>query len=61
MADDKSNTGAPDRDLINMEQDYEVRHWAETLGVDESALRDAVKAVGNSVSRVREHIAAAGR
>jgi Protein of unknown function (DUF3606) len=27
MADDKSKTGAPDRDRINLNEDYELRYW----------------------------------
>jgi len=56
MADSKGNTGSPDRDLINLEQDYEVRDWSESLGVTEQELRSAVQAVGNSASKVREHL-----
>jgi hypothetical protein len=28
MADDKSKAGKPDRDRINVDEDYELRDWA---------------------------------
>ena len=57
MSDDPKNTGSPDRDRINLEQDYEVQDWSKSLGVTEEELRDAVKAVGNTASNVREYLA----
>lgn len=56
MADDKSKTGSPDRDRINLSEDYEVRYWTKELGVSERELRDAVQAVGNTSKAVREHL-----
>lgn len=56
MADNKSNTGAPDRDRINMSEDYEVRDWTESLGVSRERLQEAVDAVGNSAEKVREYL-----
>ena len=61
MSDDTSKTGSPDRDLISLEQDYEVRTWSRSLGVSEEELRAAVKAVGNSAQKVREHLNAVGQ
>ncbi len=56
MADDKRNTGSPDRDRINMSEDYEVRDWAESLGVSKERLQEAVDAVGSSADKVREYL-----
>ena len=56
MSDDKTDRGARDRGRINVNQDYELRDWAESLGVDEHELRNAVSAVGDSVERVREYL-----
>lgn len=53
MADDKTRTGSPDRDRINMNEDYEVRDWAESLGVSRERLQEAVDSVGNSADAVR--------
>lgn len=55
MPDDTSKTGR-DRKLISLEQDYEVRDWAKSLGCTEDELRAAVKAVGNSADKVREYL-----
>ena len=56
MSDDKSKRGAADRSRINLEEDYEVRDWTKTLGVTKEELVAAVKAVGNSVEKVREYL-----
>ena len=36
MADDKRNTGSPDRDRINLSEDYEVQYWTKELGISEA-------------------------
>jgi hypothetical protein len=46
MADDKAKTGKPDRDRINLGEEYEVRDWSKRLGVSEGELRAAVRKVG---------------
>ena len=56
MADDKSKTGSPDRDRINLSEVYEVQYWTKELGVSEQELREAVKAVGNTSKAVRERL-----
>lgn len=56
MADHKRLTGAPDRDWISLSEDYEIRDWAESLGVGEEELREAVDAVGNSADAVRAYL-----
>ncbi|RYE04438.1 MAG: DUF3606 domain-containing protein [Sphingomonadales bacterium] len=56
MSDDKRNTGSPDRDRINMNEDYEVRDWSESLGVTPERLQEAVDAVGSSADKVREYL-----
>lgn len=55
MPDDKSQTAA-DRQRISIEEDYERRDWATSLGTTEDKLRDAVQAVGNSADKVREYL-----
>ena len=54
--DDKQNTGSPDRDRINLQEDYEVRYWTKTLGVTAEELRMAVEAVGSTADAVRRHL-----
>lgn len=56
MSDDKSKTGAPDRDRISLEEDYEVQYWTKELGVRVERLRAAVQAVGPAVDAVRRHL-----
>lgn len=56
MSDDKSKTGSPDRDRINLSEDYEVQYWTKELGVSEQELRDVVNAVGDTSSAVRERL-----
>lgn len=56
MSDNLENRGAQDRARINVHEEWEVRHWTEALGVSKEELERAVKAVGPSVSAVREHL-----
>ncbi|WP_081759931.1 DUF3606 domain-containing protein [Pseudoxanthomonas suwonensis] len=56
MSDDRNNPGRPDRDRINLNEDYEVRYWTGALGVTEQELRDAVQAVGSTAEAVRRHL-----
>lgn len=56
MSDDKSQTGSPDRDRINLEEDYEVQYWTDALGVTADELRNAVAAVGSTATAVRRHL-----
>ena len=54
--DDKKNTGAPDRDRINLQEYYEVQYWTDALGVSADELREAVDAVGTSADAVRRQL-----
>lgn len=56
MSDDRLNRGAQDRSRIALHEDYEVRYWTRELGVSEAQLRDAVREVGHSAEKVREHL-----
>lgn len=56
MSDDLSKRGPQDRSRINVNEPHELRYWTQELGVSESQLRDAVKAVGPSATAVREHL-----
>ena len=53
MADDLKNRGAPDRDRISLNEDYEVQYWTKTLGVSREELERTVRSVGDSVDAVR--------
>jgi len=56
MTDDKKNTGSPDRERINVNEDYELQYWTKALGVSAEELRAAVKAVGPTAVAVRKHL-----
>ncbi|WP_217539225.1 DUF3606 domain-containing protein [Stenotrophomonas sp. GbtcB23] len=56
MIDDKKNTGSPDPDRINVNEDYELQYWTKALGVSAEELRAAVKAVGPTAVAVRKHL-----
>ena len=56
MADDKTKVGGQDRTRINLNEQYEVRDWIQSLGVNEATLREAVKTVGDPVEDVRNHL-----
>lgn len=54
--DSKQNVGSPDRDRINVNEDYELQYWSEKFNVSRDILKDAVKAVGTSVKEVQEYL-----
>ncbi|WP_102944330.1 DUF3606 domain-containing protein [Stenotrophomonas sp. VV52] len=56
MTDDKSKTGGPDRERINVNEDYELQYWTNAFGVSADELREAVKAVGPTAAAVRQHL-----
>jgi len=54
--DSKEKIGSPDRDRINIHENYEVEYWAKTLGVSAEQLKRAVAEVGTSADEVRKHL-----
>jgi len=56
MTDDKTKTGGQDRKRISLEQDYEIRDWAQKFGVSEERLRAAVGKVGNMADDVEREL-----
>jgi hypothetical protein len=53
---DPTKRGTQDNDLINTRQEYELSYWQRYLGVSRQELLAAFKAVGNSASKVRQHL-----
>jgi uncharacterized protein DUF3606 len=53
---DPTKRGRQDNDLINTRQEYELSYWQRYLGVSRQELLAAFKAVGNSASKVRQHL-----
>jgi hypothetical protein len=56
MPDNRNLRGKPDRDRINIHEDYEVRYWCNALGVTRDQLVAAVHAVGPMVADVRRRL-----
>jgi hypothetical protein len=54
--DNKDNVGRPDRDRININENYEVEYWTKTLGISAEQLKNAVKTAGTSAEAVKEHL-----
>jgi len=54
MADDKTKTGKPDRDWINVNEDYELRD--EQFGVSPERRKKAVAKVGPMAADVAKHL-----
>jgi hypothetical protein len=54
--DNTQNVGSPDRDRINVNEDYEVRYWSEKFGISADELKDAVKSAGTSVKDVEAYL-----
>ncbi|HSW24703.1 MAG TPA: DUF3606 domain-containing protein [Burkholderiaceae bacterium] len=61
MSDDLNKRGGSDRARININQDHEVRDWADKLGVTPEQLKEAVQAVGDRADRVQDHLMARAR
>lgn len=54
MSDEKSRVGSPDRDRINVNEDYEVRYWCQAFGVTPDQLKHAVRHAGPVADVVRD-------
>lgn len=52
MADDLKNRGPADRSRVNVNEKWEVAYWTGRFGCTEAKLRQAVAAVGVSVTNV---------
>ena len=56
MADDLSQRGGQDRKRINVNQDHELRNWAQKFGVTSERVREAVQAVGDRADKVEDYL-----
>jgi hypothetical protein len=56
MAHDLTKRGQPDRSLINMSEDHEVKYWTRHLGVSREELQRAVDKAGNAAAAVRKEL-----
>jgi hypothetical protein len=57
MADHPRKKGRPDRDRINIDEEYELRYWSEKLDISPEQIQSAVAKVGPMVKDVRDHLA----
>lgn len=55
MSDNKNKTGSPDRDKINLSEEYEISYWTKKFGVSADKLRKAVQEVGSSSKKVEDY------
>jgi hypothetical protein len=56
MADNSKPVGSPDTKRINVKQPHELRDWAESLGVSEERVCEAVRAVGDSATKIKDYL-----
>ena len=56
MADDKKSRDGRDRSRVAGNEDYELRHVAEKLGVSMEEVRKAVEQVGNDRQKVEAYL-----
>ena len=56
MADDQSKPGGPDRQRIDVNEDYELRDWSKKFGVTPDELKAAVKKVGVMADDVEKEL-----
>jgi hypothetical protein len=56
MPDDLKQRGGQERKRIDVNQDHELRDWAEKFGVSKEQLKEAVQAVGDRADKVADHL-----
>jgi hypothetical protein len=61
MSDDMNKRGPRDRSRIALGEEHEVKYWTKELGVSREELEQAVESVGNTVTKVREHLGSKGQ
>jgi hypothetical protein len=57
MSDDKTKAGVADRARINVNEDYELRHWSLKFDSSINELKAAVKVVGPMADDVKRYLA----
>jgi hypothetical protein len=58
IADASKRRGPTDRKTVNLNEPGEVRWWCQRLGCTEERLKEAVKSVGTSSSKVDVYLKA---
>ena len=54
--DNKTKTGSPDMDRINVNEDYELQYWSKKFNVSGDELKSVVKAAGTSAQAVEDYL-----
>lgn len=58
MADDRTKTRPQDAQRVNINEDYELRYWAEKFGVSPEQLKKVVRRVGPMADDVERALSA---
>ena len=61
MADNKENRDGRDRSRVAGNEDYELQHVADKMGVTIEEVRRAIEAVGNNREKVEQYLEKSGR
>ena len=56
MSDSTQHRGGQDRERINVNEEYELRHWSKRFGVTADQLRRAVASAGDRADDVERHL-----
>lgn len=56
MADDRTKANGPDRNRIDVNEEYELRDWSKKFGVSPEQIKEAVRAVGDRADDVEMHL-----
>lgn len=56
MPDNKNSRDGRDRSRVAGNEEYELQHIAEKLGVSAEEVRRAIEQVGNSREKIEEHL-----
>jgi len=56
MADDLTKKKPLDAKKVNLSQQWEIDYWCDKFNCTETKLKAAVKSVGNSAEKVKEHL-----
>ena len=54
--DDKKKIGSPDKDRVNVNENYELLYWSDKFDVTKVKLKAAVNAVGTSAKDVEAYL-----
>ena len=56
MADNKDIRDGRDRDRVAGDEDYEIRHMANKMGISQEEVKRAIEQVGNNRQKLEEYL-----